>query len=217
MRKPALAAVAAGVLVIAIAGTAMVAVAAQGAAGTLGPASGVPAALVRPIDQAAAAFCDLPAELLAAVLKVESNFDNTAVSPAGAFTMAQFLPATWAAWAVNGNPSEDHTADPGDVTDVIFTAARYLCALGAGNPDTQRLAVAAYNAGPAAVARYHGIPPFPETVAYVQRVFAQAAAYAADQATAIPTGSLVAKVIAFAVSKIGTPYEWGGDAPCRPV
>ncbi len=192
----------------------------------LSPTSGIPAELVPIIERAAGADCDLPAPLLAAVLKVESNFDNAAVnSDSGAFTMAQFLPRTWTAWAVNANPDQDTTIDPADVADVIFTAARYLCALGAGNPDTQRLAVASYNAGPTAVQRAGGIPneaqcpvghptsldKFCETADYVRDVFAQAAAYAADTTTDLPAGDQLARVIGFAYAKIGTPYEWGGD------
>ena len=181
----------------------------------LSPTSGIPPQLLGVIEQAASSFCDLPPELLAAVLKVESNFDNQAVSAKGAMTMAQFLPATWTAWAVNGNPDADQTVSTQDTADVIHSAARYLCALGAGNPDTQRLAVAAYNAGPAAVRRFHGIPPYPETIAYVRRVFAQAAAYATDAAAALPTGMLLGRVLAFAYAQIGTPYRWGGDGSDR--
>ena len=192
----------------------------------LSSTSRIPAELVPIIQRAASADCDLPAPLLAAVLRVESNFDNAAVNPdSGAFTMAQFLPRTWAEWAVNANPDQDTTIDPADVADVIFTAARYLCVLGAGNPDTQRLAVASYNAGPTAVQRAGGIPyetkcpvghptsldKLCETADYVRDVFAQAAAYAADTTTDLPAGDQLARVIGFAYAKIGTPYEWGGD------
>src|SRR6266540_6058617 len=198
---------------------------ASGAAG-LSPAAGIPAELVPDIQRAAGAFCDLPPPLLAAVLKVESGFDNAAVNPrSGAFTMAQFLPATWQQWKVNGNPDQDGTIDPADLADVIFSAAHYLCALGAGDPDTQRLAVAAYNAGPRAVQRAGGIPHeadcpkghpksldrLCETADYVRTVFAQAAVYAADTTVELPAGDLLARVIGFAYAKIGTPYQWGGD------
>jgi len=212
------------VLLLAAAAAALGGASSDGAG--LSSTSRVPAELVPIIERAAAADCDLPAPLLAAVLKVESNFNNAAVNPdSGAFTMGQFLPRTWAEWAVNANPDEDVTADPTDVADVIFTTARYLCALGAGNPDTQRFAVAAYNAGPTTVRRAGGIPheaecrdghpasldKLCETPDYVRDVFAQAAAYAADSTADLPTGDLLAQVIGFAYSKIGTPYEWGGD------
>jgi soluble lytic murein transglycosylase-like protein len=144
--------------VLALGGVAAAFSGSTGAAG-LSPASGIPAELVPLIERAAPTYCDLPPPLLAAVLKVESGFDNTAVNPrSGAFTMAQFLPGTWEEWKVNGNPDQNATIDPGDVVDVIFSAAHYLCGLGAGNPDTQRLAIASYNAGPHAVEEAGGIP-----------------------------------------------------------
>jgi cell wall-associated NlpC family hydrolase len=226
MRKLAVALVALGLAAILTLGG--VAAAFGGATGPAGlsPASGIPAEFVALIERAGGAYCDLPPPLLAAVLKVESGFDNTAVNPSsGAFTMAQFLPGTWEQWKVNGNPEEDNSVDPGDVADVIFSAARYLCSLGAGDPDTQRLAVASYNAGPKAVEDAGGIPHEAdcpeghpaaldrrcETADYVRKVFAQAAAYAADTTLELPAGDLLARVIAFAYSKIGTPYQWGGD------
>jgi cell wall-associated NlpC family hydrolase len=211
--------------VLALGGVAAAFSRSTGAAG-LSPASGIPAELVPLIERAGGAYCDLPPPLLAAVLKVESGFDNTAVNPrSGAFTMAQFLPGTWEEWKVNGNPDQNATIDPGDVADVIFSAAHYLCGLGAGNPDTQRLAIASYNAGPNAVEEAGGIPHeadcpeghppsldrLCETADYVRKVFAQAAAYAADTTLELPAGDQLAQVIAFAYSKIGTPYQWGGD------
>jgi cell wall-associated NlpC family hydrolase len=196
-------------------------------AARLSPTSGIPGELLPLIEGAAGAYCDLPPALLAAVLKVESDFDNSAVNPrSGAFTMAQFLPGTWQEWKVNGNPDQGPTIDPGDAADVIFSAAHYLCGLGAGNPDTQRLAVAAYNSGPGAIKRAGGGIPHEadcpeshprsldrrcETADYVRKVFAQAAAYAADTTRELPAGDLLARVIAFAYAKIGTPYQWGGD------
>ncbi len=225
MRKLAALSGLAMAMVLLLAATAGALGGATNAAG-LSSTSRIPAELIPIIERAAGAYCDLPAPLLAAVLKVESNFNNAAVNPdSGAFTMGQFLPRTWAEWAVNANPDEDAAVDPADIADVIFTAARYLCALGAGNPDTQRLAVAGYNAGPTAVRRSGGIPHealcpeghpaslnrLCETADYIRDVFAQAAAYAADSTTDLPTGDLLARVIGFAYSKVGTPYKWGGD------
>jgi len=226
MRKLALVVAAVGLAGVRLVGG--VAAAVSDASGVAGrsPGSGIPAELLPIIEGAASAYCDLPPALLAAVLKVESNFDNSAVNPrSGAFTMAQFLPATWQEWKVNGNPDQGPGIDPADVADVIFSAAHYLCGLGAGAPDTQRLAVAAYNAGPHAVKEAGGIPHEAdcpeghppsldrrcETADYVRRVFAQAAAYAADTTVDLPTGDLLARVINFAYAKIGTPYQWGGD------
>jgi cell wall-associated NlpC family hydrolase len=211
--------------VLALGGIAAAFSGSTGAAG-LSRTSDIPAEFAPIIEGAGGAFCDLPPPLLAAVLKVESGFDNSAVNPdSGAFTMAQFMPATWEQWKVNGNPDQDATIDPGDVADVIFSAAHYLCGLGAGIPDTQRLAIASYNAGPNAVEEAGGIPHEAqcpeghpaalnrrcETADYVRKVFAQAAAYAAATTLELPSGDLLARVIAFAYSKIGTPYQWGGD------
>jgi cell wall-associated NlpC family hydrolase len=213
------------VMLLAAAAAALGGAVGAGSAG-LGPTTRIPTQLLPIIQRAAGAYCDLPAPLLAAVLRVESNFDNAAVNQrSGAFTMAQFLPATWTGWAVNANASRDSIADPTDPEDVIFTAARYLCALGVSNPDTQRLAVASYNAGPAAIQRAGGIPHdaecpqgyatslnrICETADYVRKVFAQAAAYAADSAAELPAAVLLGRVLGFAYDKIGTPYEWGGD------
>lgn len=101
----------------------------------------------------------LDAALLAAVARTESGFDTGAVSPAGAQGLMQFMPATAAGMGV----------DPWDPRSAIDGAARYL------RRELDRfgrldLALAAYNAGPGAVQRHGGIPPFPETLAYVRKV-----------------------------------------------
>lgn len=102
--------------------------------------------------------------LLAALLRSESGFDPRAVSPAGAQGIAQFMPATAAGMGLR---------DPFDPAAAIPAAARLLAghvrALG-----SVPLALAAYNAGPGAVQRYGGIPPYPETQAYVARILALA-------------------------------------------
>jgi cell wall-associated NlpC family hydrolase len=116
---------------------------------------------------AAAAKYDVPASLLAGVAKVESGFDSTAVSPAGAQGLMQFMPATAAGLGVR----------PMDPASAIDGAAKYLSQLTARFGSTD-LALAAYNAGPGAVASAGGIPPYPETQNYVRKVTAAAAAYA---------------------------------------
>ena len=116
---------------------------------------------------AAAARHDVPAALLAGVAKVESGFDSTAVSPAGAQGLMQFMPATAAGLGVR----------PMDPASAVDGAARYLSQITARFGSTD-LALAAYNAGPTAVASAGGIPPYPETQDYVRKVTAAAAAYA---------------------------------------
>jgi peptidoglycan DL-endopeptidase CwlO len=99
--------------------------------------------------------------LLAAVAQVESGFNPTAVSRAGAQGLMQFMPGTAAGLGI----------DPLDPAQAIDGAARYL----RSQLDTfgsVELALAAYNAGPGAVSRHGGIPPFAETQAYVPKVLA---------------------------------------------
>ena len=106
--------------------------------------------------------------LLAGLVRQESNFDPTAGSPAGARGLTQLMPATAASLGVT------------DVTDPVQAldgGAKYLKQqLDAFGGDVTK-ALAAYNAGPGAVQRYGGVPPYAETQNYVQKVQAFAAAY----------------------------------------
>jgi len=98
-----------------------------------------------PLHQAAAQTCPgLPWTVLAAIGTVESdNGRSTATSSAGAEGPMQFLPATFAAYAVDAR----HTGHPDidDPTDAIYTAAKVLCADGGANPATLADAVRDYN------------------------------------------------------------------------
>jgi soluble lytic murein transglycosylase-like protein len=104
--------------------------------------------------------------LLAAVASQESGFDAGAVSPAGAEGLMQFMPATARGLGV----------DPLDPTSSVNGAAKYLSGLQDRFGSTA-LALAAYNAGPGAVSRYGGIPPYAETQNYVRSVLSKAEAY----------------------------------------
>ncbi|MCZ2858061.1 transglycosylase SLT domain-containing protein [Blastococcus sp. VKM Ac-2987] len=106
------------------------------------------------------------APLLAAVAKQESGFDASAVSPAGAQGLMQFMPATARGLGV----------DPLDPGSAIDGAAKYLSSLTQQFGSTE-LALAAYNSGPGTVSRYGGIPPYPETQNYVRSVMSKAEAY----------------------------------------
>jgi soluble lytic murein transglycosylase-like protein len=109
----------------------------------------------------AAALYQIPEELVRAVIKVESDFDPRAVSPANARGLMQLIP---------------ETADRMLVTDVfdprqnIFGGVRYLRVLANLFNGDIELTLAGYNAGENAVIKYGGIPPYPETVDYVKRV-----------------------------------------------
>ena len=108
----------------------------------------------------------MDASLLAAVAQQESNFNASAVSPAGAQGLMQFMPATAKGLGVN----------PLDPASAIDGAAKYLSSLTKQFGSTD-LALAAYNAGPGTVSRYGGVPPYPETQNYVRSVLTKAEAY----------------------------------------
>jgi len=114
----------------------------------------------------AASRYGVDASVLAAVASQESSFNASAVSPAGAQGLMQFMPATAKGLGVN----------PLDPNSAIDGAARYLSSLTKQFGSTE-LGLAAYNAGPGTVSRYGGIPPYPETQNYVRSVMSKAEAY----------------------------------------
>lgn len=103
----------------------------------------------------------VPAALLAAVAKTESAFNPSAVSPAGAQGLMQFMPATAQGMGVN----------PLNPASAVDGAARYLSSHLREFGSIEK-ALAAYNAGPGTVRKYGGIPPYPETQNYVTKVTA---------------------------------------------
>ena len=109
----------------------------------------------------AGAAHNIDADLLAAVVHAESAGQPHAVSRAGAQGLMQLMPATASTLGVSDTFAPDQN---------IRGGAAYLDQLLTRYHDNIALALAAYNAGPAAVDRYHGIPPFAETRAYVARV-----------------------------------------------
>jgi hypothetical protein len=117
------------------------------------------------IERAAVAYRLNPA-LLTAVARTESAFDPLAVSPKGATGLMQLMPQTAERFGV---------ADTFDVSQNVDGGARYLNWLLKRFDGRTDLALAGYNAGEAAVERYEGIPPYPETEDYVAKVMREAA------------------------------------------
>ncbi len=99
--------------------------------------------------------------LVKAIIRVESNFNQYAVSRAGAQGLMQLMPGTADRYAVS------NAFDP---ADNLRGGIRYLRSLHDMFPGRLPLVLAAYNAGENAVLRHDGIPPFPETREYVRRV-----------------------------------------------
>lgn len=127
-------------------------------------ASVAPASLAPLIDQVAQAH-GLPASLLRALVQEESGFNPNARSSAGAMGLTQLMPGTAATLGVT---------DPWDPVENLNGGATYLAGLLQDYGGNVSLALAAYNAGPGAVSQWGGIPPYPETQAYVRNVMALA-------------------------------------------
>lgn len=108
-----------------------------------------------------AAEQQLDKALIRAVIHAESAFNPAAVSAKGATGLMQLMPATMQIFSVQNATEPEQN---------IRAGSQYLAKLLADFDGDLPLALAAYNAGPGAVRRYNGIPPFPETQAYVERV-----------------------------------------------
>jgi soluble lytic murein transglycosylase-like protein len=117
---------------------------------------------------AAATANGIDPALLKGLVAQESGFDPNARSGAGAVGLTQLMPGTAAALGVT---------DPTDPVQSLQGGARYLRQQLDRFGGDERLALAAYNAGPGAVTKYGGVPPYAETQGYVNKVLANAAAY----------------------------------------
>lgn len=126
------------------------------------------------LADAAADKYGLPRVLLRSIMAAESDFRPQAVSPKGAIGLMQLMPAT----------AQDLGVDPYDPAQNVDAAARYLRDLLDKYHGGLWHILAAYNAGPAVVDKYNGVPPFRETISYIYRI---EKAYNAGPATAPPT------------------------------
>jgi cell wall-associated NlpC family hydrolase len=178
------------------------------------------------INAAAKACPGLPAPLLAAQLQQESGFNPDAQSPAGAQGIAQFVPGTWQTWKVDAN--QNGVTSPLEPADAITAQGRFMCQLlhnakSSGYPGNPLgLALAGYNAGWNAVAKYRGIPPFAETKHYVSVILAGEKQFTATPTpggtVALPSGftlpagtpPAVRTAVAWALKQKGGWYQYGG-------
>lgn len=119
-----------------------------------------PAPDARGIVDAVARRYDVPPAFLHSVVKAESGYRADAVSPKGAIGLMQLMPST----------ARELKADPRDPHQNVEAGMQYLADLLRKYDYRSDLALAAYNAGPGAVDRYKGVPPYQETQTYVERV-----------------------------------------------
>jgi soluble lytic murein transglycosylase-like protein len=124
------------------------------------PAAKPAAATPQELVQRAAEKYGLPPALLHSVAKAESGYQVAALSPKGAIGLMQLMPATAA----------ELNADPNDPEQNADAGARYLRELLIRYDGSAHRALAAYNAGPGAVERYNGVPPYRETREYIDRI-----------------------------------------------
>jgi len=115
------------------------------------------------IDRAAQTY-KIPAELIRAVIATESAGRAEAVSHKGAIGLMQLMPKT---------AGDMYVTDPVDPAQNVSGGTRYLRHLANQFGGDMMLTLAAYNAGPEAVKKYKGVPPFAETRDYVRKVMAR--------------------------------------------
>jgi len=147
------------------------------AVATIPPAAGQPSASVdvdtnfrlpswdraslEPIIQEAATLHNLPADLIRAVIQTESHFNPMAVSRVGAQGLMQLMPETARHVGID---------NPFDPRENILGGTKYLSMLLERFKGNTARALAAYNAGPNAVTRHGGVPPYRETQGYVRKI-----------------------------------------------
>ena len=108
----------------------------------------------------------LPADFVKLVARAESAFNPNALSPKGAIGLMQLMPQTAAALNVDPHDAEQNAEAGARLLKDLLLQYQH-------QPDQLRRALAAYNAGPAAVAKYNGVPPYRETQLYVDKIVGQ--------------------------------------------
>lgn len=146
-------------------------------------ATSVPQEYVGDVRRAGNLCEQITPSIIAAQIDAESGWNPEAQSPVGAQGIAQFMPLTWLSVGHDGDG--DHKVDVFNPHDAIYSQGIYMCRLanqveeakrtGRLTGDTVSLTLAAYNAGFGNVMRYQGIPPFLETIMYVNRILGLAA------------------------------------------
>lgn len=124
--------------------------------------SGAYSGTYMPLAESAARKYGVPEDLFKRLVQQESNWNPNARSPKGAIGLAQLMPTTARRLGVN----------PHDAVENLDGGARYLKQQ-YNRFRSWRLALAAYNAGPEAVEKYNGVPPYKETKAYVRKILGQ--------------------------------------------
>jgi len=157
----------------------------------------IPASYLAWYRAAAQSCAGLPWGVLAGIGKVESDHGrsdapgvHSGANFAGAEGPMQFLPGTFAEYAVDADPARPLSVY--DPADAIYTAAAMLCANGGASASEIGRAIFAYN----------------HSQAYVSTVLRWAARY-----TTPSPGGVAAAAIAFAVNQLGKPYQWDADGP----
>lgn len=140
----------------------------------------------------------LPPAIVHAVAQAESAYNQKAISHAGAIGVMQLMPYTAAALGAN----------PRDEAENIDAGTRYLREMLVKfqhHPDQVALAIAAYNAGPGAVDRYRGVPPYSETRTYVKRVIGKYTQIASTSTVANAEGAAAAPALPTVTAVESTP------------
>ncbi|UGQ10359.1 NlpC/P60 family protein [Yinghuangia sp. ASG 101] len=161
---------------------------------------------------------ELSPTLLAAQMEQESGWQSSVESHASAKGVAQFIDATWASFGTDGDG--DGRADVTNGVDAIASAARYDCYVaglvrpyveaGQVRGNVQDLMLAAYNAGPDAVIKYSGVPPYEETKNYIRSIRTLMDKYQVITPAVAAGTPFGAAVVTFAMEQRGLPYSWGG-------